>query len=136
MTPKKINELIACKLFGIKKVYYPDWMEGTAYGGEWPFYIPSGKPWRTHSIDVKPLPRFTENIAAAFQAVDKLISFGYADFCLTHVVCVDAFFWVAEINGPWKKNLGKPFYSGTETTRIKAICSMIVEILDKGDKTP
>lgn len=131
MNPRKINELIACKLFGIKKVYYPDWIEGKTYGGESPMYIPSGKPWKTHSIDAKPLPQCTQNIAAAFQAVDKLIEMGYWGFKLTHVCCVDGFAWAAEINGPWSNDIsGKPYFAGAGANRTEAICSMIVKVLE------
>ena len=131
MTPKQINELIACKLFGIKKVYYPDYEEGKAYGGDIPEYIPSGKPWRTHSMDAKLLPRCTENIAAALQAVDKLIEKGYRSFRLIHAYCVDGFAWAAEIYGPNDERLGgKPFYGGAGATREEAICSMIVKVLE------
>ena len=131
MNHRQINELIAYKLFGIKRVYYPDWAAGKTYGGDWPMYIPSGKPWRTHSIDGNPLPQCTKSIDAAFQAIDKLIEIGHGNFRLVHVCCVDGFAWAAEINGPYDNDLGgKPFYGGAGPSRQEAICSMIVKVLE------
>lgn len=37
-----------------KKVHHPHWDEERMH----PYYIPSGKPWRTHQIDAKPVPCF------------------------------------------------------------------------------
>lgn len=54
---------IGRRIFAIKRVYYP-------HDPSWPYYIPSGKPWRTHSIDGRLLPRFSQDIAAAWAIVD------------------------------------------------------------------
>lgn len=59
---KELDLAIADKIFGIKKVYYGEWDTDKEY----PEYIPSGKPWRTHQIDAKPIPHFSTNPDAAY----------------------------------------------------------------------
>lgn len=68
-------------LFGVKRVY-------CRYGQPWTpdmetptdraFYIPSGKPWRTHSIDAVPAPRFSTDIDAAWAVVERLTQMRYS----------------------------------------------------------
>lgn len=65
-----LDALIAARVFGIKRLYYPS-------GPLWPQYIPSGKPWRTHQIDAQPLPRFSQDIAAAWAIVERLRGQGW-----------------------------------------------------------
>ena len=36
------------------KIHYGDWDTDHSYGE----FIPSGKPWKTHAIDAKPVPNF------------------------------------------------------------------------------
>jgi len=73
MTDQEKRELdvkLATHFWGIKKIYYGEWDEDKS----WPLYIPSGKPWRTHKIDAKPIPRFTDSLDACFQLlVPKLM---------------------------------------------------------------
>jgi len=52
---RELDLAIADKIFGIKKVYYSEWDTEKQN----PEYIPSGKPWRTHQIDAKPIPHFS-----------------------------------------------------------------------------
>ena len=40
------------------------------------YYIPSGKPWKTHSIDAKQVPLYSENISAAWKVVEKVAEIG------------------------------------------------------------
>jgi len=47
-------------------IYYDEW--DTAQ--EIPLHIPSGKPWKTHSLEAKPLPNFHNNYGAAFSLLD------------------------------------------------------------------
>lgn len=42
-------------LLGVKKIHFQDWDDKREY----PYYIPSGKPWRTHRIDARPVLCFT-----------------------------------------------------------------------------
>lgn len=39
---------------------------------EFPLFIPSGKPLRTHEIDLKQVPNFSGDMTAAFKIVEKL----------------------------------------------------------------
>lgn len=48
------------------QVYYHDWDAER----EMPVYIPSGKPWKTHSLEAKPLPNFHSAYGAAFGLLD------------------------------------------------------------------
>jgi hypothetical protein len=50
---------------GIKKVYYEDYDEGKEY----PMFIPSGKPWRTHKIDAMPVPDFVHDMNACIRLI-------------------------------------------------------------------
>ena len=64
---KELDLIIADKIFGIKKVHYSEWdTEKQA-----PEYIPSGKPWRTHHIDARPIPPFSTNINGAWVVFEK-----------------------------------------------------------------
>lgn len=62
MIDRQLDLIIADKIFGIKKVYYSEWDTGKEY----PEYIPSGKPWRTHQVDAKPMPHFTTSPDACY----------------------------------------------------------------------
>ena len=63
---QRLNERLAIYFLGIKKIYYSEWDTDKHY----PMYIPSGKPWRTHQIDAKPIPNFLDpnyGIASCFK---------------------------------------------------------------------
>jgi hypothetical protein len=47
-------------------VYFNEWDTSQ----EIPLYIPSGKPWKTHSLEAKLLPNFYSNYGAAFSLLD------------------------------------------------------------------
>lgn len=47
-------------------VYFNEWDSSQ----EIPLYIPSGKPWKTHSLEAKLLPNFYSNYGAAFSLLD------------------------------------------------------------------
>lgn len=68
---RALDAEIARRIFGVKRLY--------GFAGEpwddvdnFPLYIPSGKPWRTHSIDATVLPWFSQDIAPAWQIVEWL----------------------------------------------------------------
>lgn len=61
---------IARTIFKIKRLYTWNGEPWTGQEGEWLVYIPSGKPWRTHSIDAVALPRFSEDPGAAMMLLD------------------------------------------------------------------
>jgi len=44
------------------KIHYAEWDDGHKY----PEFIPSGKPLRTHAIDLRPVPQFTKDIGVCF----------------------------------------------------------------------
>ncbi len=64
-------------VFGTKHLY-------CRYGEPWvdeqAFYIPSGKPWRTHHIDALMVPHYSEKIEAAWKLVDVVLA--QWQFCL------------------------------------------------------
>lgn len=41
---------------------------------QWPTYIPSGKPVRTHSIDLRPIPEPDRDRAACMELLDFILS--------------------------------------------------------------
>lgn len=65
-----LNEKIA-KWLGFKLIYN-DWDTEE----EFPYFIPSGKPKRTHMIDAIPMPNFTESMDACIKwIVSKIDTF-------------------------------------------------------------
>jgi hypothetical protein len=55
---KELNERLAINVLNIKKIHYEEW----DIDKQFPMYIPSGKPWRTHQIDARPIPNFTSSM--------------------------------------------------------------------------
>jgi len=74
----ELDMLIGREVFGIKKFYYEniDFVLGEEGDKEHPFYIPSGKPLRTHRIDAVPLPRYST--LHGWLVVEKMVSEGFA----------------------------------------------------------
>jgi len=62
-------DLQIAKATGIK-VYYNDW----DVKQDIPLYIPSGKPWKTHSMEARPLPSYYKNYGSAFSLLDLFSS--------------------------------------------------------------
>lgn len=67
----ELDKLVHRKIFGVKekRIYKREW--STDY-----YYIPSGKPWRTHQIDARPIPRYSRDIAAAWLIIDRDVNNG------------------------------------------------------------
>lgn len=82
---RELNALVLETVFGFprKKLFPPEYYEE----GDEPFahyyYIPSGKPKRTHMIDACMVPDFSGSIAAAWLIVDKLVNTGYCPSILS-----------------------------------------------------
>ena len=72
---REFDKLMAAEVMGIKKLHYSDYDSDK----EFPYYIPSGKPWRTHQIDAKPLPRFSGDISDAWPVLERLIERGLTE---------------------------------------------------------
>lgn len=72
---RQLDAEIARRVFGIKRLYGS---EGKPWQADdpWPLYIPSGKPWRTHHLDSRPLPRFSSDMDAAMLIFDRLVDLG------------------------------------------------------------
>ncbi len=67
----RLNDIqVLCKLWGIKEsgIFYQDYDTDRFY----PYYIPSGKPRRTHEIDAKGVPNFTTDANADYQVLCKV----------------------------------------------------------------
>lgn len=65
--------LILQHLFGVKKIHY----NSRDTKQEFPQYIPSGKPWRTHQIDAEPVPAWGRSIGEAWLLVDQMNARGW-----------------------------------------------------------
>ena len=65
------------------KIHYGDWDTDHSYGE----FIPSGKPWKTHAIDAKPVPNFrtdrnaTDMLLAEVERRGKRDAFDYELGC-------------------------------------------------------
>lgn len=58
---RQLDIKLAKYFLNVKRVYYDEEWDAEHHN---PMYIPSGKPWRTHEIDSRPIPRFTEYLDA------------------------------------------------------------------------
>ncbi|MCP5420753.1 MAG: hypothetical protein H6970_05075 [Gammaproteobacteria bacterium] len=68
MNPETIDRELDLKIaaaMGIE-IYFNDWDARQ----EIPLYIPSGKSWKTHSMEARPLPSYHKNYGAAFSLLD------------------------------------------------------------------
>jgi hypothetical protein len=72
MPGPELNVEVGRVIFGIKRFYSYDGKPWEPGATDWPQFIPSGKPWRTHSIDAVALPRFSEEAGAAWSVVEAL----------------------------------------------------------------
>lgn len=121
---QKLNEKLAIKFLGIKKVYYGEWDEDKVS----PMYIPSGKPWKTHQIDAVLMPRFTNSLDACFNwlvsklqeksEVVSLIAYEHSGYCclITHMLA------------------DEPHSEGKdESNPALALCLAIEKLIDKED---
>ncbi len=121
---RQLDFEIALKVFGIKKVYYQEHDRKQ----EWPEYIPSGKPWRTHQIDARPIPHFSTEPSAAY--------------LLKLEVAKRGFWW--EIHSPffrsqpWFAGLtphnttgwnGEPDFKAQGKTEMEAVCRVALLLL-------
>lgn len=74
---RELDIEVAKTVFGVKRVYCrygQPWDEATAeHETDRPFYISSGKPWRTHSIDAIPVPRYSTDVAAAMTVFEAMV---------------------------------------------------------------
>lgn len=125
---RQLDLIIADKIFGIKKVYYGEWDTDKSC----PEYIPSGKPWRTHQIDAKPIPHFLTNPEACY--------------CLK-LKMADTYHWLIKSpftsGASWFAGLtphgvsgwnGSPDFMAEGSTEMEAVCKvalMAVGIIDK-----
>jgi len=65
---RELDILILKTIWGVKKIHYWEWDKDKSK----PQYIPSNKPWRTHQIDARSVPSFSNEIYPAFLIVEKL----------------------------------------------------------------
>ena len=74
--PASVNDAECLLLLYPKAdVRYGDWDTYHAYAE----FIPSGKPWKTHSIDAKPIPHFTTDRNATAMLVEEVKRRGEAE---------------------------------------------------------
>lgn len=77
--PTDLELRLACAEVLGHKVFYQDYDDGKKF----PYYIPSGKPKRTHMIDAMPLPDYPNDrnaLPELYEIVDKVGAAG--DFAL------------------------------------------------------
>ena len=63
MNTRELDLTVLHLIFGVKRVYYNDWDTEKEFNPE---YIPSGKPIKTHAIDLKLVPRFSTSPDACY----------------------------------------------------------------------
>ena len=77
---RELDALVLELVFGFprKKLFPPEyWEEGIDEPFAHYYYIPSGKPKRTHMIDARMVPSFSMDIAAAWQVLEKIHKLGW-----------------------------------------------------------
>lgn len=89
---RELDVLVLRRVFGVATVYHDD-LDAER---RWPMYIPSGKPWRTHRGDARGVPRFSTNIAAAWQIVQH----GRSQLGWSCIVLDLVDFWACHIDVP------------------------------------
>ena len=81
---RELDVEVAEKVMGITKIFSPSDYKGSEdcfVCGEDIAYIPSGKSPRTHMIDALAIRRFSSEIAAAMEVVEKLRADGWSFAC-------------------------------------------------------
>lgn len=119
MTNRELDLTILGLLCGVKIVYYSDWDTKQEFN---PQYIPSGKPVRTHMIDLKPIPSFSTDPCACYSLKLKM---------------TERFHWI--IKSPFSPNLewhagltplnitgwnGVPDFQESGETEMIAVCKV------------
>ena len=68
---REVDKLFLSRVFGFpaRKIFTPDWAEGDT---SILYYIPSGKPRRTHMIDAEPVPYYSSLLDAAMKGIEKI----------------------------------------------------------------
>lgn len=130
---RQLDVKLATELLGIKKVYYSDWDEDKMS----PEYIPSGKPWRTHQIDARPIPCFTLSLDACVGYLVPKIRETHNDlrvvWTYTSVTSCGIYHYGKRYsrkkNFEWLR-LGH----GSNDNLALALCLAIVELIDGGAK--
>ena len=122
---RELDLIVAGKVFGIKKIHYAEYDTEQEY----PEYIPSGKPWRTHQIDAKPLPHFSTDPTGSHNVKLKM---------------AETYHWV--IRSPFRIGLkwfagltplgttgwnGKPDFNASGDTEMEAVCRVALMALEK-----
>ncbi len=122
---RELDLVIADKIFGIRKIHYSEW--DTKH--EYPEYIPSGKLWRTHQIDAKPIPHFSTSPNASYilkiRMTDKFHWLIKSPF-------IPELKWIAgltplNISG-WN---GRPDYVAKGDTEMEAVCRVALLVVRK-----
>lgn len=91
------------------------------FGDDWQ-YIPSGKSRRTHMIDARLVPRFSERIQEAWLIVEAMHKRGY--WCRTQTPWrqSDTDYWAGFTEHEWTGWNGRPDYWTSASSLPVAIC--------------
>ena len=115
---RELDLQIAKNIFGIKKVYSHKYADGLILD----YFIPSGKPWRTHQIDSKPLPRFSSDPEAAYVVMLKWAGAYCWRITSPFYQCDEWFAGLWPLDNTESK--GEPIYGERGATMMEAICKV------------
>ncbi|KKL10661.1 hypothetical protein LCGC14_2553610 [marine sediment metagenome] len=92
-----------------------------------PYFIPSGKPWRTHKIDGRPLPNFTESLDDCFKwLMPKLVELGF-DNVAVQFTWQKGYYGEGHCAHLFRNHIGKTAYANTPAL---ALCKAVEKLID------
>lgn len=90
------------------------------------YYIPSGKPLRTHQIDAVPVPRFSRDLAAAWLIIVELRRRG------AYLIYIGPSKTEAGFTARLEDGEGTVLMSVDDQAAPMAICRLVIEALRRG----
>jgi hypothetical protein len=123
---RELDIKILTAVYGIKesKIHYGE--EDT--NKEWPEFIPSGKPWRTHQIDARPVPYFSTDASATYNLMLKFTN-------VFHWLIRSPFspkynYWIAGLtpleSTGWN---GRSDYEAQGETMMESVCLVVLNYM-------
>jgi hypothetical protein len=123
---RELDIKILMAVYGIKnsKIHYSE--EDT--NKEWPEFIPSGKPWRTHQIDARPVPYFSTDASATYNLMLKFTNNFH--WLIRSPFLPEYNYWIAGLtpSGVTGWN-GKPDYEAQGETMMEAVCLVVLNLM-------
>ncbi|MFA5306512.1 MAG: hypothetical protein WC365_03620 [Candidatus Babeliales bacterium] len=120
---RELDLIVADKVFGIKKIYYEEF--DTEH--EYPCFILSGKPWRTHRIDARPIPHFSTDPTGCYNVKLKMAEKYHWIIKSSRGV---GFPWIAGLTLIDKQEIcGYSDFESVGDTEMEAVCRVALKVV-------